>query len=177
MCSSDLDEFYQKTFHAPLAQPSEKLLPLAHPGQAPAEKTEGEKRKRKRRKKNGSTTEHGDQQAGRPDTPQDTPAEPRVADAPVPADTGESSDCSPAAPDAVDTAEQGAGSDSALQPVPEQPENPDEQVKTFLSSRSLSPIAYSLPPPPIIRIFNEAVLRSEERRVGKECRSRWSPYH
>ena len=21
------------------------------------------------------------------------------------------------------------------------------------------------------------VLRSEERRVGKECRSRWSPYH
>ena len=23
----------------------------------------------------------------------------------------------------------------------------------------------------------ELVLRSEERRVGKECRSRWSPYH
>ena len=23
----------------------------------------------------------------------------------------------------------------------------------------------------------EADLRSEERRVGKECRSRWSPYH
>ena len=23
----------------------------------------------------------------------------------------------------------------------------------------------------------EAVFRSEERRVGKECRSRWSPYH
>ena len=22
-----------------------------------------------------------------------------------------------------------------------------------------------------------ATLRSEERRVGKECRSRWSPYH
>ena len=22
-----------------------------------------------------------------------------------------------------------------------------------------------------------AVMRSEERRVGKECRSRWSPYH
>ena len=21
------------------------------------------------------------------------------------------------------------------------------------------------------------LLRSEERRVGKECRSRWSPYH
>ena len=25
--------------------------------------------------------------------------------------------------------------------------------------------------------FQKAVLRSEERRVGKECRSRWSPYH
>ena len=23
----------------------------------------------------------------------------------------------------------------------------------------------------------EAGIRSEERRVGKECRSRWSPYH
>ena len=22
-----------------------------------------------------------------------------------------------------------------------------------------------------------AAVRSEERRVGKECRSRWSPYH
>ena len=25
--------------------------------------------------------------------------------------------------------------------------------------------------------FAEAAFRSEERRVGKECRSRWSPYH
>ena len=25
--------------------------------------------------------------------------------------------------------------------------------------------------------FTRARLRSEERRVGKECRSRWSPYH
>ena len=24
---------------------------------------------------------------------------------------------------------------------------------------------------------NPGHLRSEERRVGKECRSRWSPYH
>ena len=23
----------------------------------------------------------------------------------------------------------------------------------------------------------EVIKRSEERRVGKECRSRWSPYH
>ena len=26
-------------------------------------------------------------------------------------------------------------------------------------------------------VWGEAVTRSEERRVGKECRSRWSPYH
>ena len=25
--------------------------------------------------------------------------------------------------------------------------------------------------------YNSVVKRSEERRVGKECRSRWSPYH
>ena len=25
--------------------------------------------------------------------------------------------------------------------------------------------------------IEEMLLRSEERRVGKECRSRWSPYH
>ena len=30
----------------------------------------------------------------------------------------------------------------------------------------------------IIELFTGIVLlRSEERRVGKECRSRWSPYH
>src|SRR5260370_33019416 len=25
--------------------------------------------------------------------------------------------------------------------------------------------------------LGRALMRSEERRVGKECRSRWSPYH
>ena len=29
-----------------------------------------------------------------------------------------------------------------------------------------------------VKLENEVdLLRSEERRVGKECRSRWSPYH
>ena len=27
------------------------------------------------------------------------------------------------------------------------------------------------------RFVDSAMTRSEERRVGKECRSRWSPYH
>ena len=29
----------------------------------------------------------------------------------------------------------------------------------------------------IAEILLETEQRSEERRVGKECRSRWSPYH
>src|SRR2546426_3784829 len=34
-------------------------------------------------------------------------------------------------------------------------------------------------PPPTSRKFagEPPAYRSEERRVGKECRSRWSPYH
>ena len=28
-----------------------------------------------------------------------------------------------------------------------------------------------------ITVPQQRKLRSEERRVGKECRSRWSPYH
>src|SRR5258708_39894958 len=28
-----------------------------------------------------------------------------------------------------------------------------------------------------VLIFARDLMRSEERRVGKECRSRWSPYH
>ena len=28
-----------------------------------------------------------------------------------------------------------------------------------------------------IKLNNKMHRRSEERRVGKECRSRWSPYH
>ena len=29
----------------------------------------------------------------------------------------------------------------------------------------------------IEKVMNDGSIRSEERRVGKECRSRWSPYH
>ena len=27
------------------------------------------------------------------------------------------------------------------------------------------------------KVYDAIIKRSEERRVGKECRSRWSPYH
>ena len=36
---------------------------------------------------------------------------------------------------------------------------------------------FAVPTVPFKRGENEADNRSEERRVGKECRSRWSPYH
>ena len=29
----------------------------------------------------------------------------------------------------------------------------------------------------VVEINSDSRSRSEERRVGKECRSRWSPYH
>ena len=32
-------------------------------------------------------------------------------------------------------------------------------------------------PDRIVRAVSATLTRSEERRVGKECRSRWSPYH
>src|SRR5260221_13613043 len=31
--------------------------------------------------------------------------------------------------------------------------------------------------PVILDLLASGAMRSEERRVGKECRSRWSPYH
>src|SRR5687767_15771967 len=39
---------------------------------------------------------------------------------------------------------------------------------------SLNSLSYCGAPPPST---NSRAGRSEERRVGKECRSRWSPYH
>src|SRR3712207_7495884 len=54
---------------------------------------------------------------------------------------------------------------------------------TALASSPSSPVAaYELPDRGLYGIqFHPEVVhtpyRSEERRVGKECRSRWSPYH
>ena len=38
-------------------------------------------------------------------------------------------------------------------------------------------IPESVPEEMISDFRNHIRIRSEERRVGKECRSRWSPYH
>ena len=50
-----------------------------------------------------------------------------------------------------------------------------QQVINALSAGSL----YALMAVGLALIFGilRLINRSEERRVGKECRSRWSPYH
>src|SRR2546427_12994968 len=48
------------------------------------------------------------------------------------------------------------------------------RTKTIRLSSAVTVLSAADP----VRVFQEfATLRSEERRVGKECRSRWSPYH
>ena len=44
---------------------------------------------------------------------------------------------------------------------------PPEYNETITSERKISDKKYEI----------DVRSRSEERRVGKECRSRWSPYH
>ena len=60
-------------------------------------------------------------------------------------------------------------------------------VLFFLMLGAVGPIEQDIVPlfPGMVRVFAIMTLwvlfcnlaRSEERRVGKECRSRWSPYH
>ena len=59
------------------------------------------------------------------------------------------------------------------------------QVDTFCPNgcENTEPILLTLDEYEVIRLVDleqqthEQCARSEERRVGKECRSRWSPYH
>src|SRR2546429_2611490 len=50
--------------------------------------------------------------------------------------------------------------------------------KTMMATMLTAPPPPPPPPPPPAAVQVVHVKpRSEERRVGKECRSRWSPYH
>src|SRR5258708_38463578 len=49
---------------------------------------------------------------------------------------------------------------------------PPPQPKTYTSAATVKQVNAS-----DIQVEVAALIRSEERRVGKECRSRWSPYH
>ena len=46
----------------------------------------------------------------------------------------------------------------------------NEQVLDFINTR---PVMNG----ELVELLPDFSARSEERRVGKECRSRWSPYH
>ena len=48
-----------------------------------------------------------------------------------------------------------------------------ETVETARQDHNTSPVATAA----LGRLLTAGAMRSEERRVGKECRSRWSPYH
>ena len=51
----------------------------------------------------------------------------------------------------------------------------EEKVVTAMTSIDLTPeLCDPTKSGPDFRLYE---MRSEERRVGKECRSRWSPYH
>ena len=51
--------------------------------------------------------------------------------------------------------------------------NGPEAIIPYVRSSTFTNTSYGISATNI----NEIVVRSEERRVGKECRSRWSPYH
>ena len=50
----------------------------------------------------------------------------------------------------------------------------DEGIESLIMLNTINPLATNIL---YFLIKNINQLRSEERRVGKECRSRWSPYH
>ena len=47
-------------------------------------------------------------------------------------------------------------------------------AKALMTKQHLDSIAKPLNS---LGLLEDVLVRSEERRVGKECRSRWSPYH
>ena len=60
---------------------------------------------------------------------------------------------------------------------------PATDISPYLIQRKLegarisNPVSYFEDPSSWECLKDKTYLRSEERRVGKECRSRWSPYH
>ena len=53
------------------------------------------------------------------------------------------------------------------------------EVETFLEKHHtvIVPTGATEQHGPHAPLLTDVLIRSEERRVGKECRSRWSPYH
>src|ERR1035438_4622955 len=95
-----------------------------------------------------------------------------------------SPDWSPVAPEFVYVTPEGIrlrSKDGSRDGLIVTPSNFQGKVSDFVSP-SFSPdgtrIAYTVEPPNALgHVWISPVNRSEERRVGKEGRSRWSPYH
>ena len=64
---------------------------------------------------------------------------------------------------------------------PGKPSGAEQKRKRSMTDQALAlewaAKAKDYPLPPEANARGLAQERSEERRVGKECRSRWSPYH
>ena len=52
-----------------------------------------------------------------------------------------------------------------------------DQDDLWLPDKLAVQVAYLDSHPEVGAVYCQCQVRSEERRVGKECRSRWSPYH
>src|SRR2546426_9957778 len=57
-----------------------------------------------------------------------------------------------------------------------QAEDPEKDIQLYINSPGGS-ITAGFAIYDTMQFVKPDVVRSEERRVGKECRSRWSPYH
>ena len=55
--------------------------------------------------------------------------------------------------------------------------NPTVEAEVYVKNNSASAICPSGASTGTFEAYEKRDKRSEERRVGKECRSRWSPYH
>ena len=63
-------------------------------------------------------------------------------------------------------------------PTPASPRGrPQVSIRSPAGAREKAQAGLGFLQPLIVSIRSPAGARSEERRVGKECRSRWSPYH
>ena len=59
-------------------------------------------------------------------------------------------------------------------------DDPDKTIDAltkFLEQETFVEIGFHGEAPALDHTYLGKTKRSEERRVGKECRSRWSPYH
>ena len=63
-----------------------------------------------------------------------------------------------------------------IQPLPGAKEFLDE-LRSFSQVILISDTFAEFASPLMEKLGRPTLFRSEERRVGKECRSRWSPYH